>query len=126
MDPASEIWNRATRSDPADPQLEPGDRALSAMLQAHGMVMSGGVEHLVESFDESRLAAALAGYRFFSLTDVADLLERASRTLIADDISDDQVEALDDEYATLVPTDQTLDMKFRSVFQREPTAFAPI
>ena len=47
MNKATQIWNRALADyGLAGPAL--GDRALAAMLLAHGLVMNGGVLHAVE------------------------------------------------------------------------------
>ena len=44
---ADQIWNRAALES-GGPAAREGDRALAALLLAHGMVMNGGVGHALE------------------------------------------------------------------------------
>jgi hypothetical protein len=53
------------------------------MLLAHGLVMNGGVLDAVEIMNESQLAAAMSGYRFFGFDQVAALLLRTKEILVA-------------------------------------------
>jgi hypothetical protein len=72
-----QVWNRAALQSGG---LNPGegDRALAALLVAHGMVMNGGVAHALESLSSEERSAAAAGFRFFSFSDIADLFGNAT------------------------------------------------
>ena len=74
------IWNRACLQDVAG--LEVGDRALAAMILAHGLVMNGGVLHAVEALDADQLAAAKEGFRYFGLARVEAFLAEATSAAI--------------------------------------------
>ena len=56
----------------------PGDRALSSLLLAHGLVMNGGVHHALQCLSPSELHAAIDAYSYFGLDDVATFLRSAS------------------------------------------------
>jgi hypothetical protein len=122
------VWNRAAvRKGGASPR--PGDKALTDLLSAHGLVMNGGVLHAVECFTPSQLDAATDGYRYFGMEDAGDVLraaqiESSSETLTVDEAG--QLERdLDDRYAECVPTDGTIVQAFQERFRVDPTAFAP-
>lgn len=66
---ADMIWNRACGENPL--RALPGDRALTDLLYAHGLVMSGGVLHAKECMTNEELTDAEVGYRYFGLDDVA-------------------------------------------------------
>jgi hypothetical protein len=118
------IWNRACGCDAAT--LSPGDRALEAMLAFHGQAMNGGVLDALEYFGSDRLEDAEAGYRYFGLEGVADLLNEAKSTSKADDDLDLWEAELDRRYSAIVPNDSTLVARFEMIFRRSPSEFAPI
>ena len=67
MNDADRVWNRAAMEEGCvSPRA--GDRALSALLLVHGMVMNGGVHHALESVDPAELAAGADGYAFLECT----------------------------------------------------------
>lgn len=70
------IWNRACL-DFGGPSPAEGDRALAALLQAHGRVMSEGVVHALESLSVEELSEAIAGFRYFGLPRAAEVLAQA-------------------------------------------------
>ena len=51
MTPVDIIWNRAWKG--VGPNACSGDRALAALLKAHGLAMNGGVLHAVECLKSS-------------------------------------------------------------------------
>ena len=112
------VWNRtALESDPCE-----GDLALAGLLLAHGLVMNGGVEHALEVLSPAELEAAIAGFRYFTLDAVADLLAEASRGF-----SDDaEVEEVERRYGILISEDAVIGNRFEAVFALSPTAFAPV
>jgi hypothetical protein len=137
------IWNRACEGNGAD--LRRGDRALRAMISAHGLVMNGGVLHVVECLSPSELSDAECGYRFFGLDSVAELLSRARlseaeaksgwvggfvsrvrRLFGAEDGLSAQESRLDEEYHTLVPDDSFLVERFEGYWQLHPSDFVPL
>lgn len=73
------IWHRALDVQPASGM--PGDVAIWAVLLFHGTAMNGGVLHAVESNDEAEVTAAMDGYRWLGLTDVADLIAEVRRAV---------------------------------------------
>jgi hypothetical protein len=121
---ANLIWNRSL--DGGGSQPAKGDIALRAMLYAHGLAMNGGVLHAVESLDESELAAAIAGYRFFSLDALGDLLMRAI-SLVRSGANLEAHEALlDRQYCEIIPDDSRLFGFFERHLIAEPRDFAPL
>ncbi|MGD0959893.1 MAG: hypothetical protein ABSB19_08805 [Methylomonas sp.] len=112
-----EIWNRAALDAGGDDPRE-GDSALAALLLLHGMAMNGGVDHAIDVLSSEEYAMALAGYRYYGLERVADVLERAR------DATDAELDLLDTEYSELVPQDETLVQAFRVKLMASPEAFA--
>lgn len=117
------IWNRACLQDVAG--LEVGDRALAAMILAHGLVMNGGVLHAVEALDADQLAAAKEGFRYFGLARVEAFLAEATSAAQAGGDRAGLEARLDKRYAALVPDDSFLIERFEAVLWRLPSAFAP-
>jgi hypothetical protein len=71
---ADEIWNRALDYDSEDPRAE-GDRALYDLLMLHNVAQNGGLLHGIQVLEPSELTAAVAGYRWFGLDALADVIE---------------------------------------------------
>ena len=72
----------------------PGDNTLAAVLAAHNLIMNGGVPHCHEALDTNEIAAAIAGFDFFGLSDAGAVLEEdASASL--DDLSLDEAERIE-------------------------------
>jgi hypothetical protein len=117
------IWNRACTGGGPDPRA--GDRALAALLLAHGLTMNGGVLHAVECLTAAEMSAAQSGYRFFGLDAVADLLAQARRVFEADDDVESQEPRLDQQYAALVLSDSSLAERFEKHWRENPSDFAP-
>jgi hypothetical protein len=118
------IWNRAaTDNGGAEPAR--GDRMLAALLYSHGLVMNGGVVHAVEIMQDTELANAMAGYRFFSLASVADLLARAKMLFQSNSDFGRHEASFDAEYARYIPSDSRLCELFERYFADNPLDFAP-
>ena len=117
MDAAVEVhvWNRAALEGGGANPCE-GDRALAALLLVHGLVMNGGVHHALEVLSQEEIRTAIAGFEFFSLSPVGQLLEVA-QTL--------EEEAANRQYWALIPDDARIQARFRILFQSSPYAFAP-
>jgi hypothetical protein len=118
------IWNRAAMEN-GGTNPGRGDRALAALLHAHGLAMNGGVLHVAELLNDDELTDAQSGYRFFGLSAVADVLARA-RGLLNDDVDLGRYERkLDREYSNLVLEDSTLVQRFEQYYRSHPSDFAP-
>jgi len=114
-----QIWNRAATESGGSKARE-GDRVLSDLLLAHGMVMNGGVGHALGALSSDELEAATKGYRFFGLNDVASLLEDSLTA------TEDQVEQADACYGAHIPSDKTLVDRFEALYSASPQAFSSI
>ncbi len=120
MRDADLVWNRAAL-DRGGPAPRDGDVALAALLLAHGLAMNGGVLHAVEALTPSQLQAACAGYRYFGLSDVADLLDAASQVAWTADNERKFIKA----YGALLPSDADLVEKFEQHFDLHRDRYAP-
>lgn len=125
MTEADLVWNRATL-EKGGLHLRAGDRALAALLSAHGLTMNGGVLHAIELLDEHKYTAAKSGYRFFGFDKVENLLGRAKDLFDADIDLDTFERMLDDEYSEYIPDDATIVQRFERHFQAYPVDFAPL
>jgi len=114
-----EIWNRACLerggANPAE-----GDRALASLLQAHGLIMNGGVLHALEVLSQQERANAIAGYRYFGLLGAAEVL---AQTYAA---SDEAEEASNAAYSLAIGNDEVLAHAFRVKLLSHPQVFAPL
>lgn len=138
------IWNRACEGGGSNPRR--GDRALAALIRAHGLAMNGGVLHAVECLSKPELLDAESGYRFFGFGSVADLIRRARQFSEADtrsgratgllsrirrlfraaDDLETQESQLDSEYAALIPDDSVLLERFQEHWRTHASDFAPL
>jgi hypothetical protein len=119
------VWNRACDTFPREP-LEAGDRALRDLLRAHGAICNGGVFFVFDALSPVQIQAAKAGYRFFELPEVADLLGRARDFLDKGVNIGENESTFDFEYARYVPGDSDLVNRFKKHFAAKPTDFAPL
>lgn len=111
------IWNRAAlRAGGTNPRE--GDRALAALLAAHGVVMNGGVKRAIATLSPEELSDAAAGFRFFSFNDVADLFAAAAEST--------PTFVNDTRYWRSIPDDAAVTGRFRQVLDRSPQLFAPL
>ena len=81
--------------------------------------MNGGVVHAMECLSQSEIAAAVAGFNFFGLTEASRVFEQ-----ITDD-SEATEERLNQMYWAAVPSDETLAHAFRVKLISTPEAFCP-
>lgn len=113
------VWNRAALQSGGQSPRE-GDRALSALLLVHGLVMNGGVLHAVEVVSEAELRASCAGFRYFEFAEVADLLEAARD----EEWTDESEERFNGAYGKLVD-DRAIGDSFRRHVVSNPEMYAP-
>lgn len=97
-----------------------GDVALVALLRLHSLAMNGGLAHGLEVLDPTQCVAAIAGFRYFGLEDMAILIEHAMQ------VSEDELYEYDDQYFSLVPKDDILVEAFLQNFATDPKAFSPV
>ena len=114
----NKVWNRAALESGGKAGLQ-GDRALSALLAVHGMIMNGGVYHALEALSAAEFADGIAGFRYFGLCEVANVLDAAS-------IADMGWDLFDAKYGTLIPDDGVLSQAFEQKYTAFPNAFAPL
>src|SRR3546814_16928417 len=93
----------------------------SSDLLLHGMAMNGGIDHAVEVLTPLEFSAALAGFRYFGLVRIAELLES-----IGAFGTEVQAERLNKEYGAAVPSDSTLVHAFRLKLLASPESFSPL
>jgi hypothetical protein len=124
MTKASLIWNRACAG--ARPEAAAGDRALSALLRVHGLVMNGGVLHAVECLTPTEIEEAASAYQFFRFDAAARLLVQARLTAESAHSLSENEGLLDSDYHRLIPDDSKLYARFDEHRCSHPQDFAPI
>ena len=121
MSDADAVWNRACFAAPGDLDRI-GDRALAAALRAHSELMSGGMDKAVcDSLTSEEVTAAVQGFRFLGLENLAAIFEEAY-TVREDEA---QLDRLEEAYHALVPQDQVLVDAFEGFYRQHPREFAP-
>jgi hypothetical protein len=104
-----------------------GDRALTAVVFVHGLVMERGVLGVAELLTSGQLDASCAGYRFFGLRKIGALFLRAGVLLncVLPDRGNEGRQ-LNDEYMRLVPSIGVLHDAFETMLDDHPELFAPL
>lgn len=118
------VWNRATEGGGPEPRT--GDRALAALLLAHGYTMNGGVLHAVECLAAEEFDAACRGYAHYGFDAIPDLLRYAASIVDDESLAEIEEARLDADYATVIPSDQTVVNAFTADFETHPDAYAPL
>ena len=129
------IWNRAASAELLADRV--GDRALHDVLETHGYVMNGGLDHALDVMG-LRVEQAAAGWDYLGRDDVAELLREALRVVadmphdwearqefFIDGWSDAQAEAiaaLEDRYVD----DGAVEQAFLRRLAEQPDDFAPL
>lgn len=116
------IWNRAAIERGGQTPGN-GDKALAALLLAHGLVMNGGVLDAVEALGDE-LAAACNGYRFYGFENAASLLEGAR--VFSDEDQEEREENLNLTYSKAIPDDGVILNRFRAHFATHPELYSSI
>ncbi|ARC58277.1 hypothetical protein AS850_14420 [Frondihabitans sp. 762G35] len=129
------IWDRAELRAGGDAP-EAGDQALSALLRVHAEVSSSGFEDALKTLTRSDLEEGAEGFEFFGALAVRDLvLEASDLDVVPDDEDDDaptadevdeRLDALDDRYAELVPSESALTALVATRYRDHPDDFAPV
>jgi hypothetical protein len=113
------VWNRAAMRS-GGPSPREGNVALSALLCVHGLIMNGGVRHAMKAVTKAELHASCAGFRYFGFSEVAELLEAASK----DERRDKPEGRLDGAYGELVD-DAAITDRFANHMRRNRELYAP-
>jgi hypothetical protein len=113
------VWNRAAMQR-GGAAARAGDLALASVLLAHGRICNGGVWHAVDSMSPDQLATASDAYGFFGLPEVAELLQTPP------DASEAEFDIAERRYGELIPTDDVLVDRFKTVFAASRDLFASV
>jgi hypothetical protein len=119
------VWNRAAL-DGGGRNPRAGDRALVDALKIHGLVMNGGVHHAVRTLSEVQIQTAAAGFEYFGLRAIGDVLRRVQHDPKLRDWSDATEEEANRLYWAALPDDGELVARFEQRFRDNPTDFGPI
>lgn len=127
---ADEVWNRAAMAGGGRAPRQ-GDVALASVLSLHSLAMSGSLVNAVEHATHDQLEAAEAGYRWLGLETAAGVIAMVRQQIEAGALEDDDraqelEERGDEQYAQVIPADQTLVDAFRARWEEERPAFAPV
>ena len=125
LDAKALVWNRAAL-DGGGRSARAGDRALADALKVHGLVMNGGVHHAVQAVGELEVQAAAAGFEYFGLSSIAEVLRRVQHDPKLREWSDATEEEANRLYWAVLPDDGGLAARFEQVFRDKPTEFGPI
>jgi len=122
---ADKVWNRAALES-GGKSPGPGDRALAALLLAHGLAMNGGLHHAFDILSESEWAAAVDGFQYFGLTETAAFLRGASCDAMLLRWTAQTEHAANRRYSELVPDEDHLARHFEAIFRERSDQFSPI
>jgi|SRR5688572_13849117 len=113
---ADKVWNRAA-VDAGGPTPRAGDKALAGLLHFDSLVCNGGLGHGFDVCSKTEIEAAIEGFRYFFLSDVADFL------IEAENYSEEMQEGLSAKYYKF---SETISDTFEAFYRRNPEAFAPV
>jgi hypothetical protein len=118
------VWNRACEGGGEEPRS--GDAALASLLLFHGAAMNGGFLHAVDCLTPAERERAKAGYVYFGLDPVAELISNGE-AVPADAVKTGEVEAaLDAQYWAVVPSDSVLVQRFQEHYSERPNEYSPV
>jgi hypothetical protein len=129
------IWNRAASAEPLADRA--GDRALHDVLEVHGYVMNGGLDHALDVIG-FRVEPAAVGWDYLGRGELAELLREALR--IVADMPDDRearqkffIDGWSDAQAEAIAQleerhidDQAVEQAFLRRLAERPNDFAPL
>ena len=87
--------------------------------------MNGGVHHAVDSLSDGELEAAVAGYGYFGLGNVASLLQEVAADLAHHEWTDAAEDRANARYNEMVPDDRYLYGRLQAAIRDDPSPFAP-
>ncbi len=119
------VWNRAAL-DGGGTNPRAGDRALADALKVHGLVMNGGVHHAVQVVGEGEVRAAVAGFEYFGLRAIAEVLRRVQHDPTLREWSDATEDEANRLYWKALPDDGELLARFERRFGDKPADFGPV
>ena len=150
-DAATAVWNRACAADwpaPANAGHLDGDTRLTFMVMFDSFAQGDGVLAAMGTFGSEGTRTAVAAFRWFGRSDLADIVERGWASLVpngvewpldtdmhfdvfdADSMDDKQserfdkkVEALDSKYYEAA---DNLSGTFEEYYQQHPDEFTPV
>ena len=122
---ADQVWNRAAMEGGGD-SPGPGDRALASLLLLHGLAMNGGIHHAIECVSPAELSAAIDGFSYFGLGDMAQWLRSAHSDPLLKKWTDHTETLAVSRYAEFIPSDAYLAERFEAVYRDRPTEFAAV
>jgi hypothetical protein len=88
--------------------------------------MNGGVHHAIESVDATELAAAVDGYAFLGLCNVATFFRGASDDPVLSEWTEETEVTANRRYESMIPSDSSLQTRFQEVLRTRADEFAPI
>jgi len=119
------VWNRAALNSGGAKPRE-GDRALADALKVHSLVMNGGVHHAVEVIGVAGVHAAVAGFEYFGLVAVGEVLRDVLHSPLLREWNDDTEAEANRRYAEILPDDGALVVQFERAFLSQPGDFAAV
>ena len=102
------------------PNPREGDRAIADLLIFDGLAANGGLGHACSVLDQDELRAAIQGFRFFGIDDIAAFLERVSG------LPEEQQEEFNYKYYEIVNIGDPVFEKFEAYYEMNAHAFDPI
>jgi hypothetical protein len=125
MTPAVRVWNRAAL-DRGGSHPGVGDKALAHLLVIHGLIMNGGLWHVLDARSEEEIGRGIEAFRYFGLDGVAELLAEALLLYQQETEDEEPIEQLNAKYDQLIPSDEYLVGAFERRFSKAPQDFAPL
>jgi hypothetical protein len=114
------VWNRAA-VESGGPTPREGDKALAAVLEAHGYVMNGGVFHALECLGPGRLRVCCESYVYFGLREIATVFDAAAQAEETDEAED----AFNKAYWAHAQDDQVIVERFERDITAHPERYSP-
>lgn len=88
--------------------------------------MNGGVHHAVEVVGEQEVQAAVAGFEYFGLHSIGEVLRRVQHAPKLQEWSDATEEEANRLYWAVLPDDSELVARFERKFRDNPADFEPV
>lgn len=122
---ADQVLNRAAMRAGGDAP-GPGDQALASLLLFHGLAMTGGIHHAIDSVSSEELLAAINGFSYFGLKEMAEWLQSASSDPLLKEWTEDTETSAIFRYSKLIPSDAYLAERFEAIYLDRPPEFAAL